>query len=712
MADKPLTVERSMADFKRAYRSKSKLIERQREDFLFRLGKQWDDAKYKEMKERKITPVTDNRIQPNIALLTGLERQNRSDFKAFPEGEEDSIKAEIATALFKNSIKMSDFGYKASEAFEDGVTCGESNLELYLDNTYNLLNGKPCWKKIDSNRLFQDPASREYDYSDAKYVYKLTTDICKEDLISLFQDKRDLIEAQDGGKIDLESIGSSSDVHRQPKDYPKQSDSSVGDEKEENPFDLIERYYKKWVEKSYVGDRQTGEIKEAETNDKAKSFVTDYQNGIAQEQQQYQMDQQQYQMGQMQDTQTDQTGVDQQIPDQQGQPDQMDQMGQLSMAQASIPPIPPTQRDPERFTIIKRYVPEIWYFAQTPSIDQPLADEKAWFYPKWKGWPFAPYFANFSTAPIEGDDRHLLVQGIVHGIKGAQQMHNSSETLMLLHLNGTANSGWLEEENSWLDPAMVQKFGASPNVNLSYKKGRPAPQRIFPMPLSTAHEKVAERSAEAIKAELGINADLLAVQDGGSASGRAIALRQRQGLLMVQKLFDNLSRTKIYAGKLLLSQLGEIYDTETAKKVLGEAFLAKNFPPPMEFVPDQMGNPAIDPMSGQPQQQPMVGQDGQPMTYDTEMAELAIAEVLSGELGQYDVAVGESVASETMKLANAAELSDLAAKMPGLIPPDLLIEESQLNQSTKSRILGSIKQAQAQAQQAAMIPQVHQSQAA
>lgn len=684
MADKPLTVERSLADFKKAYKFKRSLIERQKEDFLFRLGKQWDDAKYKEMKERKITPVTDNRIQPNIALLTGLERQNRSDFKAFPEGEEDSIKAEIASALFKNSIKMSDFGYKASEAFEDGVTCGESNLELYLDNTYNLLNGKPCWKKIDSNRVFPDPASREYDYSDGKYIYKLTIDICKEDLISLFPDKREIIETKDGGKLDMSELVGRDEKHNQPKDYGNKSSDRADYDPEEACFDLIERYYKKWVEKSYVGDRQTGEIKEAESNDKAEAFKAEYQNSIAQEQQQYQMALQQHEVDQAQ------AMVDQ-------------QMSGIPM-QPSQPPLEPTQRDPERFTIIKRYVPEIWYFAQAPGFEEPLADEKAWFYPKWKGWPLVPYLANFSTAPITGDDRHLLVQGIVHGIKGAQQMHNSSETLMLLHLNGTANSGWLEEENSWVDPAMVQKFGASPNVNLAYRKGSVKPERIFPMPLSTAHEKVAERSAEAIKAELGINADLLAVQEGGSSSGRAIALRQRQGLLMVQKLFDNLSRTKILAGKLLLSQLGEIYDTETAKKVLGEAFLQKNFPPPMEFVADQVGNPVMDPATGQPQQQPMVGQDGQPMTYDTEMAELAIAEVLSGELGQYDVAVGESVASETMKLANATELSDLAAKMPGLIPPDLLIEESQLNQSTKTRILGSIKQAQAQAQQAAMMP--------
>lgn len=649
MPEKELTTERSLADFKRAYRAKKKLIERQKEDFLFRLGKQWTPEKEQKLKERGIEPITDNRIQPNIFLLTGLERQNRSDFKAFPEGDEDSIKAEIATALFKNSVKMSDFGYKASEAFEDGVTCGESALELYLDNTFNILNGKPCWKKIDSNKVFPEPGFKEYDYSDARFIYKLTTGLSEDDLISIYPEKEELITKSNGGTINLAGIDGDEENYNQKKDYPKTGESAGIDEKSDaKEFDLIERYYKKWVKKYFVGDRKTGEIVEAENEDKATSFITEYQMGIIKERMDYDMS-------------VNARMMDPLLPE----------------------PITPEPRDIERFKIIPRNVPEVWYFAHVPGMKDPLADEKAWFYPKWKGWPIIPYFAHFSTAPIDGDDRHLLVQGLVHGVKGAQSLHNSSETLMLLHLNGAANSGWISEEDSWLDPSKVEKFGATPNVNLEYKTGKTKPERIFPMTLSPGHLQSAERSAEAIKSILGINADLLAAHDGGQSSGRAIALRQRQGLLMVQKLFDNLSRTKQIAGKFLLSQLGEMYDTETAKKVLGDAFLKKNFPP-LELLNEQTGQP-----------EPMKGSDGQPMEYDADLAEVAISEVLSGDLGQYDVAVGEAVASETMKLANAAELNELAQKMPGLIPPDLLVEESQLNNTTKNRILGAIKNAQA-----------------
>lgn len=668
MADKKLTVERSLEDFRRAYRAKRKLIERQKDDFLFRLGKQWPEDKWQSLKDRGVEPVTDNRIQSLVFLLTGLERQNRTDFKALPTGEEDTIKAEIATGLFKHAIEQSDYGYKASESFEDGTTCGESHLELYLDNTFNLLNAKPNWKKLNSNQVFPEPGFKEYDFSDARYVYKLTTDLSEDDLISLFPEKKRSIERAASGKLDLEFLNGE-ERHNQGKDYPKQGDAQSG-EPEEKSFDLLERYYKKWVTNYFIGDRKTGEIKPSESKEKADEFLQAYLTSIQTEQAQFQKQAMTYQMATM--------------------------AGQVDPT-TTPPPVQPPQQDPNRFFAFARQVPEIWYFAHTPGISSPLADEVAWFYPNWKAWPIIPVYSYFSTAPITGDDAHYLVQGVVNPVKGVQRQHNSAETLKLLHLNGAANSGWLAEEDSWVDPSKVEAFGSMPNVNLEYRKGRQKPEKIFPTPLSQAHTQIAQESAEAIKLIPGINTDLLALQEGGSDSGRAIALRQRQGLSMVQKPFDNLRRSKQLCGRLLLSQLGECYDTETAKKVLGEAFLIKNFPPPMLL--DETG--AVDPATGQIKQVPMPSKKtGQPMKYDEEMAELAIAEVLSGDLGQYDVVVGETVASETMRLANSAELQELAQTMPGLIPPQLLIEESQLPQSTKNKVLKAVEQAQAMAQAA------------
>lgn len=644
-----------MADFKLAYQAKRKLIEREREDFLFAMGEQWTAKEKDDLKAAGIKPVVDNRIQPNLFLLVGLERQNRSEFKAFPQGEEDGIRSEIASLLFKDSIKRSGFLYKTSEQFKDGITCGESHLELYLNYDNSLTNGTPYWRKCDGNMIFPDPSSKEYDFCDARYVYKLMLDVSRDDLINLYPEKKKVLTEARNGKLNLDGM-SNEGTHLQKKDYPTRTESDEKEKEDEECFDLLERYHKVYMEHVFIGDKKTGEIKEVENREQANSFIQEYQNKIYQ-------DLEAFQMAKDQATQN-------------AAPGQV----------VELPPAPPEQ-DVERFIVIERMVPEIWCFAHVPGILEPLAYERAWFYPKWKLYPFIPYFARFSNAPIYGDDRHLLIQGLVHGVKGAQEKHNKAEVLMLRHLNSATNSGWLSEEEAWTDPDAVRNFGSSPGINLTYKQGRQKPERIFPMPLSTGHAQISLDSAESIKAQLGINADLLAASESSGDSGRAIALRQKQGLLMVQELFDNLSRTRQIAGKFLLSQLGEIYDTEVAIKVLGEGFMMKNFPPPL----------ILNPETGQ--QEPISDKAGQPMTYDKEMAELAIAEVLSGDLGEYDVTVGDSVASETQRMAVANDLAEIAKAYPGLIPPTVIVKHSQLPEATKNDIMTSIQQAQAAAQQ-------------
>jgi len=664
--EKELTTDKSLNDLRDAYRFKSKLLKRQYDDFLFALGKQWTDEEMTELEKAKIKPITDNRIAPNIYLLTGLERQNRSDFKAFPEGEEDGLKAEIASALFKKSITMSKFSDKSSEQFKDGITCGEAHLELYLDESINFINSRPCWKKLDAKQVIPDPSSREYDYSDAKYLYKITYGINKDDLKTLYPEKEEEIDQIVNGVLDLGLVTNGEEKSVQARDYPMAGQDGSDDDTVENDdddlVDLVERYYRKFVKQYYICDKKTGVIKQAKDEETAKQFIIGYQDTLIQNEQAYAIKKQQNDMARMQG---------QQVED----------------------PLPPPDGDPDRYFIKAKMTPEIWVFAHVPGMEEPLADERAWFFPKWKSYPIMPYYARFSSAPIKGDDRHYLVQGLAYSAKDGQQRHNRSLVLTHRHLNSSANSGWLAPKDVWVNPEEVRNFGSTPGVNLEYNPQIGKPERITPAPLSNAHMTMAEQAVDSIRGALGINADLLAAQQGGTDSGRAIALRQKQGLLMVQELYDNLSRTRVNCGKFILSQLGRIFDTETAKKILGDAFLKKNFPPLMLMNPD----------TGQ--QEPMIGEDGQQMEYDKEMAEVAIAEVLSGELGTYDVNVGEAVSSETLRMANAMELKEIAQAFPGVIPPELLIEESQLPQSTKTKISEAIKNARmAQQQQQMAVP--------
>jgi len=707
VAEKKLTVERAYEEFKVWYQAKRKRIERQIEDFRFVFGEQWTAEEKDKLRSAGIDPYVDNRVQPNVHLLTGLERQNRTDFRAYPRGDEDGVKAEIATLLFKDVIEKSEFNAKSSDQFKDGVICGESYLELYLDNTESLINGSPKWCKVDTDQVIPDPASKEYDFSDARAVYKLKTAIELEDLVNMFPDKRRQITKLGSGRLDVETLVGNGD-RLQKRNYGRigeKSEGAQGDrEDSDGLFDLIERYYKKWIRKVFIGDRKTGEIIESEDLDTAEAFVADYQSGIQRDQDAYEQAVQQMVAQALPAMEmAAQAQAMAALPPQAPAPVDGENIPPIQMVDPShvraaleesgqLPP-PPPQQDPERFVIIRRSVPEIWCFSFISGMDQPLANKRAWFYPKWRAYPFIPYFARFSTAPLTGDDRHLLVQGIVHGVKGPQVKHNKSEILLIRHLNGSTNSGWLTEEGVWADQEKVEQFGTRPGINLEYKKGSQTPERIAPAPLSQGHVQMAAESVEAIKGILGINSDLIAAQAGGGDSGRAIALRQKQGLLMVQELYDNLTRTRKLAGRFMLSQLGEVYDTESAMKVLGEAWLTKTFPPQMLPDPDQMG-----------QMMPMPNADGSPPgPYDKMSAETEIAAVLRGDLEQYDVIVGESVASDTQRAAVAMEMKDLSTAMPGVIPPDVVIRNSQLPESAKREILAAYERAQAAAA-AAMPP--------
>ncbi|MBK8871617.1 MAG: hypothetical protein IPN19_11395 [Elusimicrobia bacterium] len=633
-------------EFRIAYGAKAELVKREIKDFKYALGDQWSEEDKVALEKAKIKPATDNQIAPNLYLLTGLERQNRTDFKAFPEGEEDGLRAEIATFLFKKSIEVSGYSDKSSEQFKDGITCGESYLEMYLENDESLINGRPKWKKLDGCQVYPDPNSREYDFGDARYVYKVTKDITKEDLINLFPERAEEIKGISDGKLHLD-LDTGEKAHVQKRDYGTTSGAGYSGDgyKGEECVDLIERYYRKSVLHSFVGDKKTGTIIEAESGEKADRFIAEYVRSI----------------------------------------DEAEAAHAVMMATGGMDPAVHAQimvpEDRGRYIHIKKYVKEMWVCSFVPGQNDALADERAWFYPKWKSFHIIPYYARFSTAPLSGDDRHLLVQGLVHGVKNAQDRHNKATTLMIRHLNSSVNSGWLSEQDAWVNADDVRNFGSVPGINLEYKTGKGKPERITPSPLSNAHSEISRDALEKMKMSLGINADLLAVQQGGSDSGRAIALRQKQGLLMVQELFDNLTRSRKMAGRFVLSQIGKIFDTETAKKILGESFLIKNFPPLQLMNPETM------------EQEPMKDEYGVPMQYDKEMADLAIAEVLSGSLGDYDVSIGEAVSSETMRMANALELKEISSGLPGVIPPELLIEESQLPQSTKTKIVTAIKNA-------------------
>jgi len=617
-----IKVKKVYEDLRRGLNAKRKLIKEMRKDAEFALGKQWDDEDKQRLERRGVKALTINKIKPMIKLITGIERQGRTDYKAFPEGQEDELVADIATRLIKNVSKVSRVHNKISDQFKEGMTVGECYIEPYIDYTFDLINGDLKFRKINGANIIADPGGEEYDLSDRKFMIKITKNLSREDLEELFPKQKDKIDKIGNGKIDLDSVVDDDKV--QTRDYQTAGDEDLNQSGDllEASYDLLEYYYKKMIDVHYIASPSQGIIATTEEKEEAEQLA-------------------------------------ERIADERG-------IGDLKIITKQTPEIR-----------IKQIVGK-----------QEFLDDRAWTFPRWRSYPFIPFIAEWMTMDVDNDE--LLIQGMVRGLRDLQLEYNKRRTQELHHLNASQNSGTLAPKGA-LDRQTkdkLKKQGSSPGFFGEYDPGKaagttPNQWKILPQPLSQGHAQLAQENAQDIREGSGVNPELLA-NESQSQSGRAILLKQRQGIVMIQEALDNYTHTKELLGRFILSQLGEVYTVETAIRVLGQSFINDNFKRP-KF--DEQGEPVI-------------GSDGNIETeLDPDEAGIIVNKILNDAgLGKYDVSIGEGPFNETIKFTNFMTLMELVEKgVP--IPPDVIIEESGLSESQKKRIIESIeKQRQAQLQ--------------
>lgn len=632
-------------DLKYSAEKMGKLRREIQNDFKFELGEQWEAQDVEFLRKAGVKALTINKIKPIIKLLTGLERQSKSDFKAFPEGGEDAITADIVSRLLKNVVKNSRLEIKFSDQFKSGVICGLCFLEPYIDYSFDMINGDMKFKKISPLDIYFDPNFKEYDLSDAKFLIKITKDLSKDDLIALFPDKEKDIEKISSKKINFDDISSQIN-HIQYKDYPSFNDKRAKDvadyDEEVETYDLIDYYYKELKTRYFVYIKEQGDIEEFELEEKANEFAQKF-NGV----------------------------------------------------------------------VIARKVPVIM-LSQVCG-EYLLYNGVSWAYPKYRSFPIIPFFAELVTEDI--NDLSLTIQGVVRGIKDLNQEFNKRRTQELRHLNSSANSGF-EIEDGQLSPEeeeKLKKFGSSPGIVIKRRQNSPPIGRITPMPLSQGHAQLALENAQDLKEASGVNTDLLA-NSSQSQSGRAILLKQRQGLAMIQEITDNFSITKEMAGRFILSQLPDIFTLDNAKKVLGNAFIYDNFNAPINVILDRALlklEEGRDSELTDLERQTLLAypdfQRGQPITdeqgnlveiIDMDTADQVIGSVLNNkELAKYDISIGEGPYQETIQLSNFMDIKELAQQgVP--IPPSVLINLSMIPESEKKGIMRELQaQAQLSAQQ-------------
>lgn len=151
-------------------------------------GRQLTPEQVEVLKKRRQPIVVENLIRPKVDYLCGLERQTRTDPRAFPRTMMHSDDAEAVTDALRYVCDDTRWDIKRSNTFQHMLVEGFGGVEVYvkevpmsrgqmMSQTY--LAGPerqydPDIKQLDWDRIFYDPHSSRPDFSDATYLGYVT----------------------------------------------------------------------------------------------------------------------------------------------------------------------------------------------------------------------------------------------------------------------------------------------------------------------------------------------------------------------------------------------------------------------------------------------------------------------------------------------------------------------------------------------------------
>ncbi len=260
-------------------------------------------------------------------------------------------------------------------------------------------------------------------------------------------------------------------------------------------------------------------------------------------------------------------------------------------------------------------------------------------------FPLIPFYASFVGSAKSAELRY---QGLVRALKDPQREINKRRAQLLHIINTAANSGWIGDKGA-TDKKTIEQFGNKPGVYIEVSPGKRL-ERIAPAPWPQGYTELELISTENIKEISGVNADLLG-QYEKTTPGVAIQMRQRQGITVMQEMFDNFRLTKQLLGKVLLHAVQAFYTPEKILRAVGTT------------------------------NKQMVKLIGGEM-------ETAMEVLMNRDISRFDVVVSENQNTPSWRRAAFQELLQLT-QLGAPIPMDILVEASDVPR--KEEILGRLR---------------------
>lgn len=155
-------------------------------------GRQLTPEQIETLKKRKQPIVVENLIRPKVDYLGGLERQTRTDPKAFPRTQMHEDDANAVTDALRYVCDDCRWDVRRSNAFNHMLVEGFGGVEVVVKQTRRGID--PEIKNLDWDRIFYDPHSCRPDFSDASYLGFVTW-MDYEEAARRYPDREDVLQS-------------------------------------------------------------------------------------------------------------------------------------------------------------------------------------------------------------------------------------------------------------------------------------------------------------------------------------------------------------------------------------------------------------------------------------------------------------------------------------------------------------------------------------
>ena len=520
IADKEQELDDEITNnFRMAYDAEREWIDEAKEDIEFKAGKQWTDEEKATLELQRRPCLTFNKIKPIVKLITGHLLQNTNRIQVSPEGGEDQKFSSIADRLLDHIDTQANLDFNLGYAFAGGETTGRSFVELNIDyqndpifgTLKSIYHGKP-------GIIIPDPRGISYDLNeDRQFCFKLAKKT-KSELKELYPDKATEIDEitmdSENPQIATAKEGDANNYGRDKKR------SSIGIHKSpmedvkgtKQQFHVLEYWRYKLVDKWCVYFVHDGSMPKFDTEELANADI--------------------------------------------------EQRKAKYLEAGGIP-------EKWKTLLKKRKTREMNVAIRAGG--KILADDKSPFEPHYSGFPFFQFIADWTP---ESEDLVMSMQGIVRTLKDPQREVNKSRSQFLHIISTAANSGWIIDKGAMdqTEKEELKKFGSMPGIVIQ-KNDNKTVQRIEPVPAPVAQQVREKAASDDFKSTSGVNSDLLSIDQSSNPSGKAIALRIRQAITILEPDFRNFRYTKRLMGTAIVQMMPTLFDVPKAKKVLGENYM-------------------------------------------------------------------------------------------------------------------------------------------